>query len=306
MLALTRILACVVHDGDNTQVLQRALQLAKQSGASVELFCSAYNRALRHSYLFDKKAEQHAEHGYIKQVEKQLEQYVAQLEAQGVASSCDVYWERDGTEGIVRKVERYEPDLVISALERQHGLSRLLSRDGDKQLVRECPAPLLLTFGEPWPEPLRVAVCVDPMHACADPDALDHTVIAAAEALARQLPLELRVVHCYHTLPHSVIFDEHVVTDYAALQDRVRHEHAEQLNRLLLPLGLNVASPEVSMIEGEAHKALPEYARAQAIHLMVMGYTERDRVDRFLNGSTLERVMGALDCDILVIKAPEA
>lgn len=303
MLELKRILACITHDQDNTQVLQRTLQVAKQSGAVVELFCPAYNRALHQSYLFDKKAEQHAEHGYIKQVEKQLEQYAGQLTEQGVACGYDVYWERHPAEGIVRKAERDEPDLVISALESRHGLARLFSRDGDKRLVRECPAPLLLTYGEPWPQPLRVAVCVDPMHACDNPGALDHAAIDAAVSLRQLMAVELRVVHCYHTLPHAVIFDEHVVTDYAALQDRVRHEHIDQLNHLLLPLNLTVASPEVAVIEGEAHKALPEYAQQQGIDLMVMGYTERDVVDRFLSGSTLERVMGALECDILVIKA---
>ncbi len=304
MFAINRILVHIDQDADNTQVLQRTAQLASQTQASVELFCAAYNRSLQQSHLFDKKAEQHAEHGYVKSVESKLEGYANQLERLGISCGVDVYWEKTGVEGLMRKALRDQPDLVIYPLRAHKKLGQWLSGDTEQRLIRECPVPLLLTYGETWRERPHIAACVDPFHHCEQLERLDHTVLDITQAFCSLLGSEMQVVHSYHTLPHSVIFDEHVVTDYAALQQKVQEDHRKVLDKLLASYALDIRNSRVKIVEGESHKALPKYARQESIDLMVMGQVAKSPLDRWLTGSTVTRVQHHLECDLLVVKPP--
>ncbi|MFC6672356.1 universal stress protein [Marinobacterium aestuariivivens] len=58
------------------------------------------------------------------------------------------------------------------------------------------------------------------------------------------------------------------------------------------------------LLKGESHVTLPRFAQEQDIDVMVMGSVARGFIDRLLLGSTVERVLDELACDILVIKQP--
>ena len=46
------------------------------------------------------------------------------------------------------------------------------------------------------------------------PAVLDTHILDWGAAMAQQLEGEIRVMHCFNVLPHSAIFDEHVVADF--------------------------------------------------------------------------------------------
>jgi universal stress protein E len=111
------------------------------------------------------------------------------------------------------------------------------------------------------------------------------------------------VVHSYQTLPQSAIFDEHVVTDYGALQAKVSQEHAEALARLMSAQE-EPGAAQLHQLHGETHVTLPAFSRDHQVDVMVMGSVARGFLDRLLLGSTIERVLDNMDCDVLAIKQP--
>lgn len=304
MSGIQRILVQLSPEDDNASLMARTGRLAQLSGASVELFCSVYSRELHRDYLFDKKAELHAEHGYVKGVEAKLEALSAPLEAQQIKVGLDVYWERHLVEGVMRKIQRFEPDLVIASMTHHNIVTELFSPDAERTLIRECPAPLLLARKQGWPDQVGLAASIDPFHPCPEPVALDNAVLDMAQQMALILGSQMRVVHSFHALPHSAIFDEHVVTDYEALQSKVLQEHRDRIDTVLEPYGLGIGSPEVSILEGEAHKVLPDYAQRVPVSLLVVGHVAKGMLERILSGSTVERMLGSLPCDLLVVKPP--
>ena len=302
---IQRILVNVEAGKDATLLLEKAVRLAEGSGAKIELFRCCYNVSLRNSYLFDKEGLLRAEHGFMKGAEAELEKLAAGIAAQGIEVDVDVCWERHHAESIVRKALRYLPDIVLHQIVPHSRLGHYLFDQSDWQLIRECPVPLLLVKQKDWSDGGHIAAAVDPFHECDRPGLLDRTILDWASRIVQALEGGLRVMHSFTVLPHSAIFDEHMVTDSESLQKRVRGEHIEALNALLEPYAMSVDSAEVCLMEGETHHTLLDYVDAQHIDMLVVGAVARGLVDRLLVGSTVERILDQLHCDLMVVKSAD-
>lgn len=286
-------------------LIKKLKQLIQQENVVVELFSCCYNSALHRSYLFDEKAEKHGVAGFLHQEEIKLIELAEMLESDSGnldgKVSYDVAWHRNTAEGVIRKAIRYQADLVISAIG-THPQGHYLFRQGDWQLMAECPVPLLLIRGEAWPTHLRIAALVDPFHESDAPKALDHEILQNACLWGDLLLGELHVAHSFNTIPQSAIFDEHLTMDYAALHDKAKAQHTSVLQSLVDEEGLTSAI--LHLEEGEVHKVIPEMVQREHIDLLVMGSTARGFLDRFLIGSSVERIIDHVSCDILLVKPP--
>ncbi|MBN0986135.1 universal stress protein [Amphritea pacifica] len=299
-----KILVNLEHGKDSSLILEKALRLAEGSGAKVELFCCCYNASLRNSYLLDKESLLRAEHGYMHQVEAELEQLTEPFEELNIDVDIDLCWERHEAEAVVRKVLRFLPDLVLHPIGQHSRLGHYIFDQSDWQLIRECPVPLLLVKQKAWSDGGHVAAAVDPFHECDSPAVLDITILEWARRLVQTLEGDLKVMHSFNVLPHSAIFDEHLVTDFEGMQRKVRAEHVAALGALLEPYGLTTDSPAVTLKEKETHNAILEYVDEAHIDILVVGAVARGLLDRILVGSTIERILDQLHADLLVVKPP--
>jgi universal stress protein E len=287
---------------DPTMLLEKAAVMAKQYGASLELFCCCYNRSITHGHLFDKEQETKAEHAYMRQMEEKLEKLTFPLIAQGINVGFDVAWNRHRGEGVVRQVLRHQPDMLLHAIQPHNRLGHYLFASVDWQIARKCPVPVLFIKDRPWNELTRITACIDPLHEGDEHAKLDKEIMALSFKLAKDGLGELRVLHCYNTLPHEAIFDEHLITDYDALQVKVEQLHLRRCNLLLEEYGLNTDSYQVDMLKGETDLTISNYAKHNEIDIITMGAVARSVIDRLLVGSTIEHVVDHVDCDVLLVK----
>ncbi|BBB30167.1 universal stress protein [Neptunomonas japonica] len=278
-------------------LMQKIMILAQKKGTMIELFSCCYNQSLHRSYLFDDEAEKHAVAGYLHQAEAKLIRLAEQLEAQGGQVSYDVTWNRNVAEGLIRKALRYRADIVVFPIGR-HSHGHYLFRQGDWQLIAQCPTPLLLIRDQQWAVHPRVAALVDPFHQCEEPQKLDNQVLKNSQVLSRLLVAEQHVVHSFATIPQAAIFDEHLTIDYAAMHEKVKQQHTDVLQAM-------VSKDVILHLEqGDVHAVIPALVKRENIDLLVMGSISRGFLDRFLVGSSVERIVGHVDCDFLLVKQP--
>ncbi|WP_028470729.1 universal stress protein [Neptunomonas japonica] len=279
-------------------LIQKLMILAQKKGTIIELFSCCYNQSLHRSYLFDDEAEKHAIAGYLHQEEAKLIRLAEQLEEQGGRASYDLTWNRNVAEGLIRKALRYRADIVVFPIGR-HAHGHYLFRQGDWQLIAQCPVPLLLMRDQQWAVHPRIAALVDPFHHCDEPQALDNQVLKGLQALSELLVAEQHVVHSFATVPQAAIFDEHLTVDYAAMHEKVKLRHTEVLQAM-------VGSEAILHLEqGDVHTIIPALAKRESIDLLVMGSISRGFLDRFLIGSSVERIVDHVECDFLLVKQPD-
>jgi universal stress protein E len=281
----------VVIDPHATQhpALGRARHLARAFGASIELFVCYTPR--------DRELQLNS---------ADLERVAAELRAEGIICTIDVATEPTVHNCIVRKVLRSPPSLVIKDARPHTLLRRSWLVNTDWQLTRLCPVPVLFVHPGPWDASPRIAAAVDVAQPGEKPAQLDHALLSTAETFALATDGVLHAVHAYvpvSTLAAgatvravslaSEVTPDQVITDNEAL---VREDFST------LFVSHHVPRERRHLVAGAPSEALLRFVRQNNIDLLVMGAYARGWVYNVMVGSTTERILDLLPCDVLVLK----
>src|SRR5690606_19687630 len=185
------------------------------------------------------------------------------------------------------------PWLVAKGTTHHNVLQRTLLSNTDWFLIRNCPAPLWLI--EPRPDDATagaVLAAVDPLHQHAKPDKLDDVIMSFARGLAKACGVPLRAVHSF-AMPAGLELPPDA-------RELVARGHREALAAFAGEHGL--PKGDVRLVEGLAHEVLPRVAREEKAGFVVMGAIARRGAAKFFIGSTAERVLDRLPCDLVIVK----
>jgi universal stress protein E len=145
---------------------------------------------------------------------------------------------------------------------------------------------------------------VDPSN-FADTDAsLDTLILSEAFDLTRQLGGIVHAVHAFDTAPHIAAASTSIVSVSAINVDSII-EKAEAIHTAALAkltIRFTIPDEQVHMSNGKAIDLLPYMARELSANLVIMGAVNRSRLEHIVIGSTAERVLDHLPCDVLIIK----
>ncbi len=290
MLELNRILV-IIEPGEGPQLaLERAVQLAKYAESELELLLADYNPYLEDGYYFDPIQAQKLryEHGDAQLL--RLEALARPLREQGLEVAVATAWGNPPYAEIVNRVRDTKPALVIKSARHHHKIARLLLSNEDWELVRYCPAPLLLVKSTPWPAKPLFLAAVDPDHMHDKPAALDEKIMHCAQGLAAISGGDVHLFHSGWIPPLSGVYP--LVPD-------ARNEAARLAE---IAEAHNICKTHCHWSDRDVVHSLPESAQKLKASAVVMGAVSRSRLDRILIGNTAEKVLDGLECDVLVVK----
>lgn len=282
MEKLTSILAVVDPTGEPLQVIDKAASLARHFGAKVELFLcdSAHAYELQRSY--DSSGVARAQEFYLAEGHRYLEALRHSASADDVIACADVACESPLFEGILRKIERSRPDIVIKAALGEHPMRRFAFGVNDWQLARTCPVPLMLTRGRRWSAHPRFAAAVD-----------------VSEQETAGLALEILQTSEYLSLGNRATLDV-LFSDRHADDAKGRNSRAAYLRQLASEF--HVPAGRVQLLDGEPEQTLPEFARAMRYDVLVLGALTHRTGITALMGNLTSKLVDALECDFVLIK----
>jgi universal stress protein E len=195
---------------------------------------------------------------------------------------------------------------VVKDTHYHSAIRRTLFTNTDWSLIRACPAPLLLAKPAEWRRAPRVLAALDPEHLGDKPAALDHDILEYGELLAQQLGGELRAVHAF--FPAAMLAAATSMSGVPLLSGASAAEivEAERKRVAALLAGLtgqhSLAPDHVHLEQGSAVDVLPRLVEKLVADVLVMGAISRSRLQEVFLGSTAERVLDRLACDVLVVK----
>jgi universal stress protein E len=291
---------------NNQRAVERGLLLAKRGDAELRLLIVCdYNQYLADLRFVDVPSLEHAHAQFTTRQRAALEQLANAVRARGVRASIDLVWDRPLHEGITRATLRYKPDVVLKDTHHHPALLRTLFTNTDWHLIRECPAPLLLVRGDAWPEAPKVLTAVDPLHERDKPAALDRKLLDVAAFYAQAMRGELHVVHACEPISSIAALDGTYVPvpvplPVDELNEKLRARHAGALRDLTAECA--VPGERVHLCEGSVCDEIRNMARSLPASLVVMGAIARSAMQRMFIGSTAERVLESLPCDVLIVK----
>jgi universal stress protein E len=304
MATVSKILVVVDPTSEQQPALRRAADIARRAGAELELFICQYDQYLSGERFFDSVGLQKARNTLLADCREQLEALAAPLRADGLRVDVDVRWDHPLDEGIVRQVLSSTPDLVIKDTHFHPVLKRSVFSNTDWNLIRSCPAPLMLVKPREFAARPTVVAAVDPLHEHDKPAELDRLILSQASSLTELLDGELHVFHSFDPTPAiagaATTMATPIAVPVSEVTEALEKRHRQALNELLADYPL--PQQQIHMHQGTPQDLLPVLTEKRAADLVVLGAVSRSGLKRIFIGSTAERVLDQLPCDLLILK----
>jgi len=233
---------------------------------------------------------------------RELNRLAQPLKASGIKVSVEVVWDFPSFEAIVRYALRTRPDLLVAESTRHSRVGRWFLANTDWELIREVPCPVWFVKHARLPRQPRLLVALDPTHARAKPARLDDRLAAATAAAVAQLGGKVALVHAEdvtQVLPKGLIASM-IPGDAikAAEKSRLaaRRSMATTLRRHAITPYEEIVRP------GMPADVVIDAARDTKADVLVLGAVSRSGLKRSFVGSTAERVIDSVECDLLIVK----
>jgi universal stress protein E len=287
--------------------LGRAAWLAGKLDLDLELFICDYDQYLAGERFFDSNALKKARASLLDRHHKRLENLAAPLRDAGLTVHVDALWDHPLHEGILRKIDKTKPYLVVKDTHFHSAIRRSVFSNTDWNIIRECNVPLWLV--KPYEDPAitTLIAAVDPLHERDKPAKLDHKILTMAEKIRAAIDGRLKVVHAFDPAPvYAVSTDAMSFPITEPINDAIsalKKQHLAAMEELTSKH--DIASADAHLIEGETREVLVGAVDEYHADLVVIGAVSRGGLKRLALGSTAERVLDFVPCDLLILK-PDA
>lgn len=280
MRQINSILIVLSREGDPSQVVKKGLMLARCFNAHIDLFLCEAECAYVLEHQYYPLGTDAAWSSSLAHSRAWVERLWRSLEVNDVSVSMEVVCETPLCEAVRRKVARSKPDLVLRGIGTGSHSTFSVS---DSDLVRTCPAPLLLTRGMPWQSRPTVAAALD--ISGADSPELIRTILLAAEHLSEACGASLEVLYAnlFETAPPDAL-----KSAWDLLIDRAA--------------AVGVSPRAAHVLVGDPVTAIPKFVAQRSYEILVLGaLTHRDSMTALI-GSLTGRLIETLDCDLLLVR----
>jgi len=223
-----------------------------------------------------------------------LERLVAPYRNKVASIEHRVIWDKSATRGIVETTDGF--DLLIKPVSRHMQLMDRLNAPLDWALMREASCPVMVSK-EDWTATSVVVAAVD----AADTEhaALNRRILNVAHELTAILGAKMHVVCSYPSLGQRR-GELQVAMDYEGIKADMRATREKLIHEMLDELKLTVE--EVHLLEGRPGEVIPGLANELGAALTVLGTAARRGLSQLIIGNTAERIIGALDGDIVTVR----
>jgi universal stress protein E len=298
---ITEILVIVDPTASDQPALAKAATLAKHLQSSVELLAcdTKSSREFRLAkHCLDSTIEP-------RNLNTWLESLATPLRAQDIAVRTSCITGDPLHDQLLRWMRSSPADLVIKDTHHHSLAKRTFIGNTDWHLIQHCQLPLLLAKPTQWRTPPIFAAAIDPPHETNQQALLDRRILECTQLLAHALNGEFHAVHAYFpAMVTAAVADCRVPGLLGVTPDLLTAEselHRSRTKSFLTPYGIPDRCQHVEM--GVPSQCLPQIAGDWHIDVLIMGALSRNHLKQAIIGSTAERVLEYLPCDILVMKA---
>ncbi len=299
------ILAIVEPDIHPQVVAERAALLAQHLNCDLKLLlCDPDVESLHVSWISNIASDNVARR--IAEAQGELLDDLAQpAREMGIQVTTDVLDDRPTGDAILEYAENTRVQMLVKGTRYHSASERSIFVYTDWLLIRSCSCPLYLVKDRSLSENPGICAAVDPMHSHDKPATLDKVILDFAQGFAGLLQGEVHVVHTY--APLSAVGRKATRTfkpiklPIELITEKMKQEHREKLDALASDADID--DKHVHQLPGQTHELIPVFVRTHGIGVIVMGGLARWGIKRAVIGSSVERMMDHLTCDVLIVKA---
>ena len=226
---------------------------------------------------------------------ERLEKVANRLKESGIVVETRILIGKSSEE-IARAAITENADLVVRYMKGIKSQQKSLFGTTARNLMRVCPAPLLLVSDKPIANP-TVLTCINPEHEVNENEA----ILSEGQKLATSSQ-NIMALCCWK------FFGGEFLSGY--LDSKMQHKYlseAEQNYRglyqqFLEKHDLGAFGEKVYLENGDPIQVIPEFCEKNSVDVVVMSSASQNHPLKRLLGSTVESVLDSLPCSLLVVK----
>ncbi len=308
--AVSKILVNLDPDTDVQPALDKAIYLARSYRAEVHLLLVAYNRSLITNHFFSQKQLKTNIETYVKSLGRWVRSYVNDVENEDIKCTYQVVWHKPLYEAILQQAEEINADLVMKSTHHHASINKVLFTPNDWQLLNNCPVPLILAKSKTRNQYENIQAAVDPSDDAVETARLNQQILCASQNICEKLQAKAHAIHCYDPIGYQLWSDIGLgmgvgmgPTDFGMGEE----SYQEYINHFKITIekkfkdtlaNYNIDDDNLHLIEGYPEQILPKAVDKFDIDLLVLGASHHFA----LIGSTAEKILDYLHCDILSIR----
>lgn len=277
----------VVIDPTTTKqpALARAADMAAKNKGKVTAFSAVYKSI---DEMTDATSRKSGKQAVLKEWKSKVTAMAAPYKEKGLRVVQDCFWTSDWYAAVSRAALRADADIVIKSTFRHGKLQRLLHSTSDFTIMRHSPAPVLLVRERKSFSGKVILAALDIEAKDEGHIGLNNAVMKNAHQMAEFTGLPLHVISATSRKPdfsHLIEGEEaHPDGDEAALA------HA-----------FGVERANFHIVRGDAKRVIPEQANLRKADIVVLGVSKRSGATGVLIGTTAQKILDKLDCDVLAV-----
>ena len=292
-MQLQRILVIADRNRARDVALDRAVALARRSGARIHLVGFCYDPLIESEDLPIAFNRDKARRQLLADVQSNLDWLIDRNGADDVKITTETVWIKQLHEWVMERKGEY--DLAVKT---GHRSENLFYTPTDWHLLRTSPIPLLIVSTRRWKRRSHhVLATVDLASKKKVQKELNQQVLEHAATLAKVLESELHIVYA---LPISRVLKELDVIEPQIEERKFRSQQRENLQQLAADYGIPLK--HIHIKAGDAEKVIPGIARKIKAEVVVMGTVARRGVKAALVGNTAEQVLSAVPTDVVAMR----
>ena len=307
MKPIRRILLILDPSLARTPAVERAAAFARETKAT--LWLGLFDRGPRLGVLgvLDRSEARHIEDMMRDQLSARLKDLCRDLSDSGL--TVQMIDDRDPVSAsrIIEHADKERIDLIIKDVGHESVLRRLVFLPLDWELLRTSSVPVWMVGAQARPGqlPQRVVAAVDPLNPEHGAGPLNESLLDVAQLLAGAGSGHVRVFTAFSGLPAAMQgLDPNglpMSQSYEELYDELRKEHRRLFDALLKRH--RMTADDAVILFGPPATTMLDALEGYRADVLVVGTIRRRGIDRFLMGSTVERLIGDAPCDIFAVPA---
>jgi len=277
---------------DKCYATPRGLQLAAKLQQDVEVVAFVYAPLKQLKVVAAEQAD--IRKRLLAEREQDVQARIDKFSQAGQKVSLKVVWEKD----IDRWVSKHcAADKYLGVVKTGNRSESLVHTSTDWQLLRECPAPVLLVAEKKWHRARPVLVTLDLSSSVVSKRALNDKVLGVAKRLAEALDVELEIITAIEI---PTLLSDLDLVDPIAFVKEAKADMKPQIRKLAVAHGI----PEKAFHckRGPVERVISSRAAKVRAQIVVMGTVARKGIKARLLGNTAERVLRHMKTDVVAIK----
>lgn len=291
---MREILVIADREGGEQKAFQHALEIAKNTGATIEFVGFVHAAGVDSSEILSHDDKRKVRHSYIDKKQEEINTFLESSNIGDIKVRTDVVWEKSFERWVIARCDQKSFDMVFKS---GHRSETFMYTPSDWQLMRHCPEPVMIVGDKPWKEGGVILAALDLGSNSNKSIELNEDIMRQGIKLANATTSKLHV--CYSMAIPKALADLDLI-DPKSYERKLKDKLDPMVSKLMDDAGLDRS--RLHLVSGKPPKEICRISNEINADVVLIGNKTRTSLRGRIMGNTAETVLHKVSADVVVIK----